>query len=1036
MMTVVSVTGPNLTLVGLNPSGVLDDAANIGTLASDANLEIPGAISNATEVDWYSFTLTTASTVDLSVSTGVLGLYNSAAYDPLDQLTSAGNRLLLQSTSTDSAPGELHRQLAVGTYYIAVSGVGNLYFNSDIANSGLPGKVGDYTLDVKTHALNLDPSNPVVLATDVSPIAARFDLSQALNFTPTIQLVDANGNSIPVQWTNSNGSVFELQVAPKQAFATGQYRAIVTDASGAVRMTIPFELSASGAGEAGLGGNDTPSTAVDLGNIAGKGLVQIPGIIGDDRYYTNSDFGTSSGNDVDLYHFTVTTGTTIGLQAEVFAGRINSSLDVAMSLYRKDPATGHLVLVAVNLNTSNRTLSTSSSLPLASDPALTTALTAGDYYLAVSQDANSWTYVGQQADAPESGIFDPEIAHSGTNGWMTGSYVLNLRTIAIPEAPEVVSTSFKDQSALPDAPSDFTVQFTEYMNLALLANTQFATSSTSVLQGVYIQDAKGNKYFPRMDGFDPQTFTAHFVMLERLPAGSYVLHLDGDLGVGNLTGGTLVGNTAEGDYQVPFKVTKSSGGSVGNSLLWKHDPDTDASNAPQPLGMLFPGELVKGIKIQRTPNSNGKASADTYDDYSFQVTQSQSYRVQLLSSKLPAGVSIKILDTSGKVLIDGGADNVAGFLALLKPGSYVLRIGGWQATDARMIAYQIQFNLISTSDNPPPLYSGPAPAVGLSLFGDSIPGGGGNPGGGVGSGGPISGGPSSGSGGIGGVGGGGSSGGGISQPSGGSTISGGSIYFSSLSSGANLSRIEIPSLSTGTVIAIPNASGGLSEGSGLMFPASRSIRRGSLSGDGLGLTSLSELADGPIGRTTEDNLPETTSVLHAMQRMRALIESSLSAKTTDEIADESKRDSADTIDESTAQLQDEKSNENESPEDGSEIDESTAMRLRTIRASHHKSLADDLLRALGENQQDLLDLNDRAFISTDPDEHLKRLLESSTGEVADPATSLTPDMLFASGIGILLLENAVLSTKQPMHVNDTIHLGRRTRTRKTKHRSI
>jgi hypothetical protein len=1033
-MTVVSVTSPTLTLAGMNPSDVLDNAASLGTLTSESNLEVPGAISHGTEVDWYSFTLTTASTIDLSVSAGVLSLYNNAENDASDLLILNGHRLLAQSSSADSTPGEIQRQLAAGTYFIAISGGGNLYFNSGIADSGLPGKVADYTLDVNAHALTLDPTNISVLATDVSPLAARFDLSQPLGFTPMIQLVDATGNTIPVQWTNTNSSIFELQVAPKQAFAAGNYRAIVTDASGSVRMTIPFELSASAAGESGVAGSDTPSTAVDLGNIAGQGLVQIPGFIGDDRYYTDSDFAMAPGNDVDMYHFTVASGTTVGLQADVFANRINSLVDVGISLYRKD-ATGHLVLVAVNNNTSNRTLSTDGSSPLANDSALTTSLTAGDYYVVVSQNANTQTYVGQPVQ-PDDGIYNPEVAHSGSSGWQVGSYVLNLRTVAIPDPPEVVSTSIVNQSVLPDSPTDFTIQFSELMNLALLANTKYAKTSTSAIDGLYIQDAKGNKYFPRMDDFNPQTFTAHFVILDRLSAGDYVLHLDGALGVGNLTGGPLAGNTSQGDYQVKFNVAKSNGGSAGDPLRWKHDPDSDITNAPQPLGMLFPGELAKGITIQRTPSANGKASADTYDDYSFQITQSQSYRVNLLNGRLPAGVRIQILDASGKVLIDGGPDNVNGFLALIGPGSVTLRIGGWPASDARTIAYQIQFSLITKGDNPPPLYSGPAPAVGLSLFGNFGSGGGGSSGGGggPGSGGSNPGGSSGGSSGSGG--GGGNSSGGISQPISVSPTSSSSISSTYLTSSQDLSRIVMPSLSSGAVIAIPNASGSLADGSGLLFSASRSIRRGSLSGDGLGLTSLSELADGPIGRSNTDDQPETTSVLQAMQRMRALIESSLSPKSTDELADESNRTWTDETDGSTALLRDEESAEHATFDDDLKVDESTAMRSKAIRVTNDDSWADALLPTLRNAEQELLDLNDRAFISTDADEISKRVLETSDTGLTDPTGLFSADTLFASGIGMLLLEGAVRGAKQPLQSNDTIPLGKLSKSRKTKHQPV
>jgi hypothetical protein len=53
----------------------------------------------------------------------------------------------------------------------------------------------------------------------------------------------------------------------------------------------------------------------------------------------------------------------------------------ALTLFRRDPLSGQLVLVGVNDNTTNPTQDANGGLPLFYDAALFMGLTAGDYYL-------------------------------------------------------------------------------------------------------------------------------------------------------------------------------------------------------------------------------------------------------------------------------------------------------------------------------------------------------------------------------------------------------------------------------------------------------------------------------------------------------------------------------------------------------------------------------------------------------------------------------------------------------------------------------
>ena len=185
-------------------------------------------------------------------------------------------------------------------------------------------------------------------------------------------------------------------------------------------------------------GDDTAASATNLGSIASGGVLQVVAAIGDDPYYTVSSTNPLKANpaaDVDLYHFQISDAGTTSLAAEVFVGRVGSALDPSLSLFRKT-GSGSLQLVATNNNTRDPSVATNGTVPLYTDSLLTVGLTAGDYYLAVSGSTNdpSW---GTNAD----GVFNPNVAHSGANGFSTGKYVLNLATRIDNDAPRVVGSS-------------------------------------------------------------------------------------------------------------------------------------------------------------------------------------------------------------------------------------------------------------------------------------------------------------------------------------------------------------------------------------------------------------------------------------------------------------------------------------------------------------------------------------------------------------------------------------------------------------------
>ena len=114
----------------------------------------------------------------------VVSLYNNDPYDFSDLYDPLGHRLVAQVQGSGGGPTSLTESLAAGTYFVAVSGAGNLYFNPLLAGSGYPGSTGAYTLQVSSASLGLSAaSGPIVLAT--SPGAG-----QSSNSSPLVIRVD------------------------------------------------------------------------------------------------------------------------------------------------------------------------------------------------------------------------------------------------------------------------------------------------------------------------------------------------------------------------------------------------------------------------------------------------------------------------------------------------------------------------------------------------------------------------------------------------------------------------------------------------------------------------------------------------------------------------------------------------------------------------------------------------------------------------------------------------------------------------------
>jgi hypothetical protein len=747
----------------------VDQAQDLGTVLASNRLEVVGTVgSGATpsaEVDWYRFSLTQASSVtvtapDRSVAgslAGVVGLYGKDPFAFDDPYNLLGYRLLAQDSSSLLHDARIDRQLAPGTYYVAVSGGGNAFFNPLIPNSGYPGSTGPYGLLVTAVALPLQSGDgPLVLASspgsgatlDRSPLVLRVDTSTPLDpstvllgqsvrltYSPSPSFGDGNDQDVSLAGSTVSTTASELRLVPGAPLQPGYYRlflagdstgggSVLEDSTGTPLganaahpngqdATITFHVACvEGNQSASAGADDTPAGAHDLGDVTQAGLVQVAGTIGDDP----TDPTPYNPADVDLYHFHVTGPGHFALTAEVFAGRIGSRLDPASSLFGLG-TDGWLHFVASNTDTLNPTETSDGNFsPLYTDSVLYAGLTAGDYYLAVSSGSNVPN--PDLGDAPgTNGVFDPWQSHSGQRGNSTGPYVLNLAVRADSAIPTVVATSLPIGATLTAPQTGFTVHFSEPMNLLPLAFRVYQQNQQANLNPIFIIGTDGTRYFPRFLGLDPATGDANFQLLDALPNGSYALHLSGALGLGDLAGNPLAGNDPSGDYVVPFIVQAAPRGTDGNPLVWTFQLTPDDI---MHLGPLFPHELQAGVSLVYTAADAVENAGWNTDYYHFEVLQDQTYTFSLTGPDLPATASLRLIDAAGNPVPVALQADGRSLLAQLRAGKYGIGVEGMSSATSSG-AYTLHFALVGAADTNVLLTSGPAPAISFRLASATSP---------------------------------------------------------------------------------------------------------------------------------------------------------------------------------------------------------------------------------------------------------------------------------------------------------------------------
>jgi hypothetical protein len=751
----------------------LDRGHDLGNLSDAGRADAIGVVGNspaeAADVDWYTFTLTrpgavTLAAVGLQVGPAmgrVITLYNSAN-DVFDLYVPNGHRLVDQDEGTEAC---LHQVLAAGTYHVAISGAGNRFFHPFLENSGSEGITGDYRLHLAVTDVAVQPGDgPAILSVNPasnsslngSPFVLRLgttstldpntlipDVTVQLTYNPTGTFGDGNDQQILVQPTFS-AAANELQFLPLSPItympvplAPGHYRiflagdttswgSVVTDLNG-----VPLGANASNpsgrdyittfqiTGTEGHPGSsapadDTPATANNLGDVTRAGVVRAEGAIGDDPAYNpaNADPNlTNPAADVDHYRFRITGAGRYAVIIEVAAGRLgNNFFDPAVSLYRVNPADGQLILVVANDNTLNPIQAADGSQPLYADAVVFAGLEAGEYFAVVSGGTNVPDVPGGLLPGT-NGIYDPNVSHSGLNGYSVGEYVLSLIVHRDEEGPKVEAASLEGVT-FTTAPTHFSVRFNESVNIQHLAFQEGLLTQTGELAPIFIRGSDGTDYHPRFLSYDPTTNEARFLMIDRLPNGVNELHLSGALGLTDLAGNQLVGNNPNdptADFVASFTVNAPVPGSNGNPRIWLNNEPNDSLSQPQELGVLFPRELQAGVIVKRNFTSNPSlAPSDTADFYRFEVLQSRGYFFTLINTGgLPVGTRPQIFTAAGApVFTTGGTVR----LANLQPGVYYVRVGGWTTAQAANARYDLRITMGSSNENPTALTSGPAPA--------------------------------------------------------------------------------------------------------------------------------------------------------------------------------------------------------------------------------------------------------------------------------------------------------------------------------------
>jgi PKD repeat protein len=214
------------------------DSAATATPITGTNATVSGIIQSRTDSDWFSFT-TAAGSVGLTVNPADLGPDLDIR---MDVYNSSG--ALVASADPAGLPSSLALNLAAGTYFVRIDGVGA----GDPATTGYSdyASLGQYMLSVNTPGAGNQAPVAVMTATPTSgtaPLAVNFDGTSS--YDPDAPA----GSIVSYAWTFGDGGTGSGATAAHTYTNAGTYtaRLTVTDNAGATGTTTTTITVSSGA---------------------------------------------------------------------------------------------------------------------------------------------------------------------------------------------------------------------------------------------------------------------------------------------------------------------------------------------------------------------------------------------------------------------------------------------------------------------------------------------------------------------------------------------------------------------------------------------------------------------------------------------------------------------------------------------------------------------------------------------------------------------------------------------------------------------
>ena len=489
------------------------------------------------------------------------------------------------------------------------------------------------------------------------PWLIRVDLSGPLaywtvNPGQNVQLLSSpdgnfaqDGQLVPLGTYNYSDAINELQLFPASPLAPGYYEVVLTGqgSPGSVLtgmdgnslesgqdVTIPFQVNGIEGRVGATTDDSTPATAQELGDAD----------LGRARAGRRRDRRRPARRSVEpgghvSFHRHAARGT-IRSRPRSSPAASARALAPGVSLFRFDPADDSYQFIAGDINSYNTVTATDGySTPLYTDSVLYASLTAGDYYLAVTDGTITPSpYEGQ---APGSfGIFDPN-----QPGGFLNNYSPTHGPVRLESARPAGQQSPARRLDQPERRGDPHPGPDADIRHVRRADEHRATGPPDVLEqlpGLGLDDLR-YRLGDLHRGRRRDRILPALRVLRRRDQYGHVSSCSTDFptaitcstspaadGLTDLGGNQLVGNQPNGDYVVPFTVDAPARGDAGNPLEWSDQEPNDSSSDPQDLGVLFPNELAAGrhdhTRLQPGPR---QAPQDTADVYEFQVLLNRSY---------------------------------------------------------------------------------------------------------------------------------------------------------------------------------------------------------------------------------------------------------------------------------------------------------------------------------------------------------------------------------------------------------------------------